>query len=70
MESQASSRRDQKPQLVSCPGCMAVTSLLALTPLIDNNLIDTDHLVVDSKIGSSGAGKRLMQGRIMRCVMA
>jgi N-acetyl-gamma-glutamyl-phosphate/LysW-gamma-L-alpha-aminoadipyl-6-phosphate reductase len=37
---------------------MAVTSLLALTPLIENNLIDTDHVVVDSKIGSSGAGQK------------
>src|SRR5919112_3809637 len=43
-------------QLVSCPGCMAVTSLLALKPLIENDLIDTDHIIVDSKIGSSGAG--------------
>ena len=43
-------------QLVSCPGCMAVTSMLALAPLIRNDVIDTDHIVVDSKIGSSGAG--------------
>ncbi len=44
--------------LVSCPGCMAVTSLLVLKPLIQNNMIDTDHIVVDSKIGSSGAGAK------------
>ncbi len=43
-------------RLISCPGCMAVTSLLALAPLVKNDLIDTKHLVVDSKIGSSGAG--------------
>jgi N-acetyl-gamma-glutamyl-phosphate/LysW-gamma-L-alpha-aminoadipyl-6-phosphate reductase len=48
----------KKAQLVSCPGCMAVTSLLALKPLIENNLIDTEHIVVDSKIGSSGAGAK------------
>jgi N-acetyl-gamma-glutamyl-phosphate/LysW-gamma-L-alpha-aminoadipyl-6-phosphate reductase len=46
----------KKAQLVSCPGCMAVTSLLALKPLIENNVIDNDHIIVDSKIGSSGAG--------------
>jgi N-acetyl-gamma-glutamyl-phosphate/LysW-gamma-L-alpha-aminoadipyl-6-phosphate reductase len=46
----------RKAQLVSCPGCMAVTSLLALKPLLENNLVDVDHIVVDSKIGSSGAG--------------
>jgi hypothetical protein len=35
---------------------MAVTSMLALAPLIRNDIIDTDHIIVDSKIGSSGAG--------------
>lgn len=49
-------------KLVSCPGCMAVTSLLAIKPLIENNLIDTKHIVVDSKIGSSGAGAELSAG--------
>jgi LysW-gamma-L-alpha-aminoadipyl-6-phosphate/LysW-L-glutamyl-5-phosphate reductase len=52
----------KKAQLVSCPGCMAVTSLLAIKPLIENNLIDTDHIIVDSKIGSSGAGVKANAG--------
>jgi N-acetyl-gamma-glutamyl-phosphate/LysW-gamma-L-alpha-aminoadipyl-6-phosphate reductase len=43
-------------KLVSCPGCMAVTSILALKPLMENKFIDTSHIIVDSKIGSSGAG--------------
>jgi N-acetyl-gamma-glutamyl-phosphate/LysW-gamma-L-alpha-aminoadipyl-6-phosphate reductase len=41
---------------------MAVTSLLAIKPLIENNIIDTDHIVVDSKIGSSGAGAQVNIG--------
>lgn len=49
-------------QLVSCPGCMAVTSMLALAPLVKNDLIDVDHIVVDSKIGSSGAGGKATAG--------
>jgi len=49
-------------QLVSCPGCMAVTALLALYPLVKNNLIDTEHIIVDSKIGSSGAGAGTVSG--------
>jgi len=49
-------------QLVSCPGCMAVTSMLALYPLIKRNLIDIDHIIVDSKIGSSGAGATAESG--------
>lgn len=43
-------------KLVSCPGCMAVTSILALRPLIEESVIDLEHIIVDSKIGSSGAG--------------
>ncbi len=53
-------------QLVSCPGCMAVTSMLALAPLVRNDIIDTDHIVVDSKIGSSGAGSGSGTAHAMR----
>jgi N-acetyl-gamma-glutamyl-phosphate/LysW-gamma-L-alpha-aminoadipyl-6-phosphate reductase len=53
-EMQRNEIKDAK--LVSCPGCMAVTSILALKPLMENKLIDTNHIIVDSKIGSSGAG--------------
>ena len=52
----------KKSQLVSCPGCMAVTSILGLYPLIKKNIIDTEHIVVDSKIGSSGAGAGTVSG--------
>lgn len=45
-------------RLVSSPGCMAITAILALAPLLKEKSlgIDTDHVVVDAKIGSSGAG--------------
>ncbi|MEM1942447.1 MAG: N-acetyl-gamma-glutamyl-phosphate reductase [Candidatus Nitrosocaldus sp.] len=49
-------------RLVSCPGCMAVTSLLAIAPLAKHDLIDLEHVVVDSKIGSSGAGGKPSSG--------
>ncbi|HSD04794.1 MAG TPA: N-acetyl-gamma-glutamyl-phosphate reductase [Nitrosopumilaceae archaeon] len=52
----------KKAQLVSCPGCMAVTSLLALYPLVKRGMIDTEHIIVDSKIGSSGAGAGSVAG--------
>jgi len=53
-------------QLVSCPGCMAVTSILALAPPIREGLVDTEHIVVDSKIGSSGAGAGAGTAHAMR----
>ena len=56
----------KRARLVSCPGCMAVTSILALAPLIRENIIDTEHIVVDSKIGSSGAGSGSGTAHAMR----
>jgi len=46
----------KKASYVSAPGCMAVTSILGLAPLVKKNMIHTDHIIVDAKIGSSGAG--------------
>jgi LysW-gamma-L-alpha-aminoadipyl-6-phosphate/LysW-L-glutamyl-5-phosphate reductase len=48
----------KEARLVSSPGCMAITAILALAPLLRSKPlgIDRDHLVVDAKIGSSGAG--------------
>jgi N-acetyl-gamma-glutamyl-phosphate/LysW-gamma-L-alpha-aminoadipyl-6-phosphate reductase len=45
-------------RLVSSPGCMAITAILALAPLLkEKGLgINTNHVVVDAKVGSSGAG--------------
>ena len=51
-------RRDKLKgaRLVSCPGCMALTSILSLSPLLKENIIDQKRIIVDAKIGSSGAG--------------
>ncbi|RLG92401.1 MAG: N-acetyl-gamma-glutamyl-phosphate reductase [Candidatus Hecatellales archaeon] len=45
-------------QLIACPGCMAVVTILALAPVIRENLIHREHIVADVKIGSSGAGAK------------
>lgn len=43
-------------QLVACPGCTATAAILPLGPLVKAKIIDEEHIVVDAKIGSSGAG--------------
>jgi N-acetyl-gamma-glutamyl-phosphate/LysW-gamma-L-alpha-aminoadipyl-6-phosphate reductase len=43
-------------ELVAVPGCMATAAILGLAPLIPDGYIDTSKIVVDAKIGSSGAG--------------
>ncbi|HKR00290.1 MAG TPA: N-acetyl-gamma-glutamyl-phosphate reductase, partial [Pyrinomonadaceae bacterium] len=42
---------------VSNPGCFATGTLLALAPLVANNLID-GRVIVDAKTGSSGSGAK------------
>jgi len=48
----------KKADLVACPGCMAVVTILALAPLIKEDRIERDKIVVDAKIGSSGSGAK------------
>jgi len=43
-------------RLIACPGCTAVATTLGLAPLVKANVIEEDIVVVDTKVGSSGAG--------------
>ena len=43
--------------IIGCPGCYPTSILLPLIPLVKNNLIKTDNVIVDSKSGYSGAGR-------------
>ncbi len=42
--------------LVACGGCMSTASILGLAPVVKEQLIETNRIVVDVKIGSSGGG--------------
>ncbi|MEG6616939.1 N-acetyl-gamma-glutamyl-phosphate reductase [Peptococcaceae bacterium 1198_IL3148] len=46
-------------QLLANPGCYPTTVLLGLAPLLKNQLIDHQTLIIDSKSGVSGAGRGL-----------
>jgi N-acetyl-gamma-glutamyl-phosphate reductase len=48
----------KKARLVASPGCFTTTSILALVPLIEAGAIDPDSIIIDSKTGMSGAGRR------------
>ena len=43
---------------IAVPGCYPTSILLPLIPLIKNKLINTDNIIIDSKSGYSGAGKK------------
>ena len=42
---------------IAVPGCYPTSILLPLIPLLQNNLIRSDNIIIDSKSGYSGAGK-------------
>lgn len=44
-------------RLIANPGCYPTSVALALAPLLENGLIDPSTLIVDSKSGTSGAGR-------------
>jgi N-acetyl-gamma-glutamyl-phosphate reductase len=45
--------------LVACPGCYPTSALLALYPLVENSHLSSPHVIIDSKSGVSGAGRKL-----------
>ena len=44
-------------KVVANPGCYPTAVTLGFLPLIENNLVDTGHLIADAKSGVSGAGR-------------
>jgi len=49
----------KKAQLVAVPGCMSTAAILSLAPIVSDGLIDPNKIIIDTKIGSSGAGVNL-----------
>ncbi|MFK7765990.1 MAG: N-acetyl-gamma-glutamyl-phosphate reductase [Mariniblastus sp.] len=45
-------------QLVANPGCFPSSALLPLAPLLQQELVETTPIIVDSKTGISGAGRK------------
>ncbi len=54
----------KKSSLIACPGCYPTSALLPLIPLLENNLILAKGIVIDSKSGTSGAGRALKTGNL------
>ncbi len=47
----------KKARIVANPGCYPTSSILSLLPLMKENLIDPDTLIIDAKSGVTGAGR-------------
>lgn len=48
----------RKARLIANPGCYPTSAILGLMPAVKNRLIDVSAIVVDSKSGTSGAGRK------------
>lgn len=48
----------KKADLIANPGCYPTSVLLPLIPLVKNRLIEEEPIIVDSKSGTSGAGRK------------
>ncbi len=44
-------------KIIANPGCYPTASILALAPLLHNDLIEKDSIIIDAKSGVSGAGR-------------
>ncbi len=48
-----------RTHLVANPGCYPTSSILALAPLVSNDLIKENSIIIDAKSGVTGAGRAL-----------
>ena len=51
----------KKSKFISNPGCYPTSILIPLIPLLEKKIINSGHIVIDSKSGVSGAGKRRVE---------
>lgn len=49
-------------RVVANPGCYPTATQLGFLPLVEQGLIDLDHLIADAKSGVSGAGRKIELG--------
>jgi N-acetyl-gamma-glutamyl-phosphate reductase len=55
----------KQARLIACPGCYPTAVQLGFLPLIENSLIDVNHLIADVKSGVSGAGRKAELATLM-----
>lgn len=51
-------------QLIANPGCYPTSAILALYPALQTRIIETDGIVIDSKSGTTGAGRKPAVGSL------
>lgn len=57
-------QRIRSARLIANPGCYPTSVALGLAPLLRHGLINEQSLIIDSKSGTSGAGRGLKEGSL------
>jgi N-acetyl-gamma-glutamyl-phosphate reductase len=55
----------KQARLIACPGCYPTSVQLGFLPLLENALVDANHLIADVKSGVSGAGRKAELATLM-----
>ena len=58
-QSEIESTQVKFPFLIANPGCYVTSALMAIVPLLKENLIQGTSVIIDAKSGASGAGKKM-----------
>ncbi len=48
----------KKAKLIANPGCYPTSAVLAALPAVVKDLVNTDNIIIDSKTGATGAGRK------------
>ena len=59
--SEFNKKKLQNYKIISCPGCYPTSVQIPLIPLIKRKMINIKNIIIDSKSGYSGAGKKIKQ---------
>lgn len=54
----------KKSRLIGNPGCYTTCSILSLYPLVKENVIDLDSIIIDAKSGVTGSGRSANLGSL------
>lgn len=53
-----------KGRVIACPGCYPTASLLQILPLVKEELINVEDIIIDAKSGVTGAGRSLKEASL------
>lgn len=56
--SEINKKKIKNARIIACPGCFPTSILLPLIPLVENNQIKKERIIIDAKTGISGAGRK------------